>query len=198
VDGEEQAPLLPGRPFALPDAAVATLLAFESGEARERFAGEHHGYAALGVVHQRELRLTDGGLAIVDRLLGAGRRELELRFPLPSIEARVRPLRPAERERARALLAAAGLAEAPELDLERGVEIGPADAPVAVLAAGAPARLAVQLAPSAWSPGYGERVEARTAAFAGRLALPATLVTVVLPLAAREPELPEELEENRT
>jgi hypothetical protein len=188
VDGEEQAPLLPGRPFALPDAAVATPLSLESSELRERFTGEHHGYAALGVVHRRELSVAAGGVAIVDRLLGAGRREVELRFPFPSVEARVRPLRPDERGRARALVAAlapdGGL---PDLDLERAVEIGPAEAPVAVLAAGAPARLAAQLAPSAWSPGYGERVEARAAAFAARLALPVALVTVVLPLAAREP-----------
>jgi hypothetical protein len=186
VDGREQAPLLPGRPFALPDAASATLLALESSQLRERFAGEHHGFAAAGVVHRREIEVRDAGVVVVDRLLGAGTHRVELRFPFPDVEARFRPLSRAERERAAALRDAAGPDVAAELDVERAIEIGPAGAPVAVLAVGAPSRLAAQLAPAGFSPGYGQSVASRSAVFAARLACPAALVAVVLPLAAGE------------
>jgi hypothetical protein len=178
VDGEEQAPLLPGRPFALPDAAVAALVALESTQRRERFVGEHQGYALAGVVHRREISLLDGGMVVIDRLLGGGRHTLELRFPFPDLAARVRPLRAGERRRAAALLAGE---EAVELQPDRAVEIGPADAPLAVLAAGAAAPLALQLARGGYSPGYARCEAALCAAFAARLACPATLVTVVLP-----------------
>jgi hypothetical protein len=187
VDGEEQAPLPPGRPFALPDAAGATLLQLESTARRERLAGEHRGYANLGVVHRRELTLGDEGLLAVDRLAGSGAHDLELRFPFPLAEARVRALTGVERARAAALLdrGDAG-ADALLLDFERAVEVGPAAAPLAVIVAGtvsAPRTpLSVALVPSSWSPGYGERRAALTAVFGGRFACPATLVSAVLPV----------------
>jgi hypothetical protein len=188
VDGEEQAPLLPGRPFALPDAAAATLLGLDSTAARERLVGEHWGYAGRGVVHRRELALCDEGLAIVDRLFGTGAHDVELRFPFATPLARIRRLTPAERDRAAALLAAADAA-AEELALDVAVELGPADAPLGVIAAQlAPPRdaLPVALVPSAYSPGYGRRAAALTAVFAGRLVVPAVLASVVLPAAVAD------------
>jgi hypothetical protein len=186
VDGEEQAPLLPGRPFALPDAASATLLLLESTDRHERFVGEHRGYAALGVVHRRSITLSDGGALVVDRLSGGGRHEIGVRFPLPGPEARIRPLTAAERAAAAALWDAdAGIGPA-ALDAEHAIELGPEAAPHAVLAVAAPSQLSAELARSTSSPGYGQTAPARCAVFAGRVECPATVVTVVLPLASGE------------
>ena len=190
LDGEEQAPLLPGRPFALPDAAAATLIALESTPRLERFEGEHQGYLAMSVVHRRELLLLDRGAVVADRLSGVGPHAVELRFPFPSRDARIRPL--TARERATATALAAEVEEPPALDLDRAIEIGPEAAPLAVLAVGAPARLSVELAPASYSPGYGQRVPASAAVLAGRLTCPVTLVTVLLPLAGVGDPAPKE------
>ncbi|MFL5271425.1 MAG: alginate lyase family protein [Anaeromyxobacteraceae bacterium] len=185
IDGAEQAPIPPSRPFALPEAAAAIALALESTRRRERFLGEHRGYARLGVVHRREILLLDDAAVVADRLAGAGAHEVALRFPFPSEEARLRALTPAERARLRGL----GLDAEELFELARAVEIGPAAAPLAVLAVACPAALVLRLERASYSRGYGELEPSRTAVFRGPLALPATLVTAVLPLpggAARE------------
>ena len=177
VDGREQAPVPPGRPFALPDAARAERLAFESGGGRERFVGEHHGYASVGVVHRREIELLDGAVRIRDELHGTGVHGVELRFPFPSSDARARPPTARERELLEAL--GAPLALAPEL----AVELGPPAAPLALVAVLRGTELEVRLEPAAYSPGYGELVPARAASFAGRIACPASVTTYILDLA---------------
>jgi hypothetical protein len=183
VDGEEQAPIPPGRLFALPDAAGAVALALESTRRRERFVGEHRGYARLGVVHRREFLLLDGALVVADRLDGAGTHRVALRFPFPSEEARVRALSPRERAR----LGALGADAEALFGLAHAIEIGPVASPLAVLAVVCPAELAPRLEPSSYSRGYGELAPSRTATFTGRIACPATLVTTVLPLSRGGP-----------
>ncbi|HET7753366.1 MAG TPA: alginate lyase family protein [Anaeromyxobacteraceae bacterium] len=184
VDGEEQSPLISGRPFALPDAASASLLALESTHRRERFVGEHHAYSPLGVIHQRELVLGSAAV-VVDRLLGAGRHTVELRFPFAG-DARLRALSPAERQQVAFALTAVDLdpGDPSLVDLDHGVEIGPEAAPIALLAVGSRAGLTRSIEPALYSPGYGERVDARIAVFAARLNVPVTFVTVILPLAS--------------
>ncbi|HEX9291081.1 MAG TPA: heparinase II/III-family protein, partial [Anaeromyxobacteraceae bacterium] len=176
VDGEEQAPIPPGRPFALPDAAQATCLVLESARRRERFVGEHRGYARLGIVHRRELLLLDDALVVADRLDGTGTHAVELRFPFPSREARLRPLRRGELRRIEAL------GDGSLFDVRHAVEVGPAAAPLAVLAVAIPSPLAARLEEAAYSRGYAEVAASLTAVFAGRLRCPATMVTLVLPL----------------
>jgi len=173
VDGAEQARIPPRRPFALPDAASARLLAFESGTGGARLVGEHRGYARLGVVHRRELTLLDSMVVVVDRLEGTGGHAIELRFPYPSREARLRPAGPAERRRV-AALGAGGW------DFSHAVEMGPASGPLAVLIVASPSPLEVCLEDSAYSPGYGELEPARSAVFTGRLACPVALVSAIL------------------
>jgi len=187
IDGAEQAPIPRGRPFALPDAARATCVALASSAEGERFTGEHQGYARLGVVHRREILLDDDGLLIVDRLLGAGEHEIELRWPFPDKQARLRPLAPDE---ARRVAGRRADPHAARFDLERAVEVGPAEAPRAVIVAAGPVPLTPRLEPAAYAPGYGELKPSRTAVFAGRVACPATLLTILLPLgpAARTEE----------
>lgn len=183
VDGAEQAPIPPGRPFALPDAARAAVLAFGAEGGRERFAGEHRGYARRGVVHRRELWLSGSSVLVRDRLLGSGEHAVELRWPFPDEAARLRPLAPAERAR----LAAEAGARGAGFDVARAVEVGPAGAPRALLVVAAPRPLQARLAPTGYAPGYGELVPARTAVFSGRLACPATLWTAILRLPASAP-----------
>jgi hypothetical protein len=191
VDGEEQAPIPPGRPFALPDGARATCLVLESAPRWERFVGEHHGYAHMGLVHRREVLLLDGALVVIDRLRGGGAHGVELRFPFPFPfpDARLRPMRPHEVERLTALGAGAAALldvrqDVRQDDVRLVVEIGPLAAPLALLAVAGPAPLEARLEGAMYSPGYAQLVPASTAAFAGRLTCPATLWTVILPLSA--------------
>jgi hypothetical protein len=62
------------------------------------------------------------------------------------------------------------------------VEVALAGGAGVLLAFAAPDPLAPELAPSLWSPGYGELAEGITALVAGAVALPATLATLFLPL----------------
>jgi hypothetical protein len=187
VDGEEQSPIIAGRPFALPDLASATLLALESTPRHERFVGEHHGYLPLGVGHRRELVLGPAGAVVVDRLTGAGRHTVELRYAFAG-QARLRALFPAERSSVAAALGAVVLEDGDptEVDAAHAVEIGPESAPIALLVVASRSRLATSIEPAVYSPGYGERVDARSAVIAGRLNVPVTLVTVIVPLAMGE------------
>ncbi len=177
IDGAEQSPITEERLFALPDFTTATLRLVESAERCERFVGEHRGYVRLGVVHRRELVLLDHGLVIGDHLIGSGYHAVELRFPLPSAEARLRHLRPGERAFAQDLFAAAWAREASLHGV--AVEIGPENAPLALLAAASPSNLAVNLEPALYSPGYGELRRALAAVFTAFTACPATFGAVI-------------------
>ncbi|HET9599477.1 MAG TPA: alginate lyase family protein, partial [Anaeromyxobacteraceae bacterium] len=179
IDGAEQAPIPPARPFALPDAADARCTAFESSRRRERLVGEHRGYARFGVLHRREFLLLDGVLVVADRISGLGRHAVELRFPFPSREARLRPVTAAERQRLERL----GDGTAALFALSEAFEVGPADAPLCALVAATPVPLQARLEEASYSPGYAQLVPSRTGVWSGRIACPATLVTVVLPLA---------------
>lgn len=155
IDGLEQNRLPETRLFALPDDARARMIAFESNPARERFIGEHRGYERLvpPVRHRREVSLERGprALLVIDRITGVGRHEAISRFHLPDRQARIRAATEAERER---------LARLPgerDFELDRVVEIGPQEAPVATLVAGA--GTPILLTPSWYSPGYGQRQE---------------------------------------
>ncbi|MDR0965682.1 MAG: heparinase II/III family protein [Myxococcales bacterium] len=86
IDGEEQSPLPPGRPFALPDVAHARITHFESGALRDRLVATHRGYRRLpgALTHVREIVLDRArkSLWIEDRVEGSGRHALALRFPV--------------------------------------------------------------------------------------------------------------------
>jgi hypothetical protein len=176
VDGREQASIPPGRPFALPDAARATCLAFESTPGQERFVGEHRGYARLGVVHRREIALLGPVMRIRDELVGSGAHGVEVRFPFPTAEARLRRLTARETARLEAL----GVRALP--DVERGVEFGPPQAPVILVVMEGGAEFPTRLESASYSRGYAELAPACTAVFSGRIACPALLTTFILPL----------------
>lgn len=151
VDGREQSRLPSGRLFALPDQSRARALAFSSGPARERFAGEHSGFARRkpAAVHRREVLFERAArlFLIRDEVAGEGIHSAVARFHLRDELARLRPS--VEGERAR--LAQVGF---PCAAAEPAVEIGPADHPLAALfCAGGELRLSA----SSYSPGYGER-----------------------------------------
>ncbi len=176
VDGREQAPLPRGRPFALPEAARATCLAFDASPGSERFLGEHRGYARVGVVHRREIALLEGAVRLRDELAGSGRHDVELRFPFPRAEARARRPTPEEWRRLAALGAPGSAASAD------AVEVGPPAAPLALVVAVGEVALAASIEPTAYSPGYAELVPACAAVFSGRVACPAAITSYVLPL----------------
>jgi hypothetical protein len=176
VDGLEQAPVPADRLFALPEAAGARLLAFDDGPGAARLAGEHRGFAAAGVVHARELALLEAGLAVTDRLSGRGGHAVELRWPLASPDARVRPATSAEAER---LLGLARDARAPvRPDLTRVIEVPLGPAGRLLVAFDLPGRLAPELSVALRSPGYGELAPGAVIVAAGRLRLPAVLTTL--------------------
>jgi hypothetical protein len=156
VDGEEQAPLEPGRLFALPDAARAGVQVFQTGEALDRLVARHEGYrrlsAPVSVVRALLLDKRERALAVVDALEGRGVHTVDLRIHLPDAEARLRA--PTEPELARARR----VPEAPRAFSDIAVELGGGQAPRALLlleAGGTPA-----LEPAVYSPGYGRTCSA--------------------------------------
>ncbi|HYG66534.1 MAG TPA: heparinase II/III-family protein, partial [Anaeromyxobacteraceae bacterium] len=203
VDGLEQAPIPPDRLFALPEAAGARLVALEAGAEADRLVGEHRGWARAGLGHRREVIVVerppategplvarppepgfaDRGAVVVDRLTGIGRHAVELRWPLAVRDARVRSATRDEGDRLDALAAAARLSAPAAHD--RVVEAVLPGGGRVLLAFAVPAPLAPELAPSLYSPGYGELAEQVTALLAGELVLPATLVTLFLPLTSK-------------
>jgi heparinase II/III-like protein len=84
VDGEEPSPLPATRPFALPDAAGARILAADDTPAQWRCVAEHHGYRRLGVRHRREVMLDRrrATVVIIDALDGGGSHDVAVSFPL--------------------------------------------------------------------------------------------------------------------
>jgi len=177
VDGLEQSPLLRGRPAALPDVASARLLAFEPGGAADRLLGEHRGFARAGVVHRRELHVADAGVAVVDRLAGSGVHRVELRWPLTRPGAALRALAPGEADLLDRLARAARLRAS--VDTARAVEV-PLGAGRLLLAFAVPEGLAVEIAPSVWSPTYGALADGSTALVSGPVRCPAALATLLV------------------
>ena len=169
VDGREQSPILAGRPFALPDHAGARLLNVERG-VEERAEAEHSGFSPVHV--KRSVWLVDGAALVIDDVSGPGTHQLVSRFPLPDVHARIRPLGEAERVRL------ANLPLYSQWDVERGVELGPVDAPRALWIA--PIGGELRIARSEFSPGYDERVPARCIELELHAALPIRLAAAVL------------------
>ncbi|HET8542263.1 MAG TPA: alginate lyase family protein [Anaeromyxobacter sp.] len=180
VDGLEQAPIPSDRLFALPDVAGARLLEFDPAGPAALLAGEHRGFAREGVVHRRQIALTERGAVVVDRVLGRGAHDVELRWPFASPAARVRPLAPAESAALARLARAVRLRRA--VDASHAVEVSLGAAGRLLVAFACPPGLSPALAPSLRSPGYGRVVEGSTALLAGTVACPAALATLLLHL----------------
>jgi hypothetical protein len=176
VDGVEQAPLEPGRLFALPEAARARVQVFQSGAELDRLTARHDGYRALpspvGVERTFLLDKRERALGVTDALVGVGLHEVVGRLHLPDREARMRAPKPEQ------LARALRVPEAPRNFESLGVELGPAEAPVALVlfAAG----LEPRLEPSRYSPGYGLVVPSQVVVFRVRVSPPAWLRWVVV------------------
>jgi hypothetical protein len=175
VDGLEQAPLLPGRPGALPDVAAARLLSFEPGGVADRIAGEHHGFARAGVVHRREVHVTEMGVAVIDRLGGSGRHRVELRWPFAGPGAVVRAVAAGEAAALDRLVRAARVRA--RLDATRAVEVRAGSLRLLV-AFSLPAGLELDVAPAVRAPSYGALADTSSALVSGALRCPATLATL--------------------
>ena len=170
VDGREQAPLRPGRPFALPGPSCYV----HSRQLGRGFAELVAGYTSGTVEVRRTFRLDSARAALVvqDVVLGRGSRELVSRLHVRAAGARVRGLRPEELARASAL-------GSPWTGLgPRVAELGPRQAPSAVVLF--PAALAVGLEPALYSPGYAELEPALCVEAVVRATLPATVGFLVL------------------
>src|SRR6266540_3959365 len=170
VDGLEQAPLLRERPEALPDVTAARLLAFEPGGTADRLVGEHRGFARAGVVHRREVLVAEAGVAIVDRLAGAGTHRVELRWPFASAGARLRPVAAKEEAALERLARAVRLRAAP--DRVHAVEVPLGDRRLLVAFA-LPPGLVPEIAPAVYAPGYGQLAHGAVALVAGGVRCPA-------------------------
>jgi hypothetical protein len=175
VDGLEQAPLLPGRPFALPDVAAARLLVFEPGGPADRLVGEHRGFARAGVVHRRELLVAEAGVAVVDRLAGSGTHRVELRWPFATPGAQLRPLAPTEMAAFDALVRATRVRAS--VDAAHVVEVSIGGGRLLVAFAFPPG-LAPEIAAAVRSPGYGQLAAASVALVAGEVRCPAAFGTL--------------------
>ncbi|MHB8873567.1 MAG: heparinase II/III family protein [Myxococcaceae bacterium] len=170
VDGREQAPLDPERPFALPGPACE-VRARQAGPFADRLVAR---YLAHGVEVERTLVLEkkQGLLAVSDRLDGRGVHQLSLGLHLPGTAVRLRAPQAAELRRARACCDAFG---------EPGplaAELGRPGRPDAVVLFAEGVSLSVE--PSLYSPGYGELKPARAVFARTRVPLPAALAFVVL------------------
>ncbi|HEX5752043.1 MAG TPA: alginate lyase family protein [Archangium sp.] len=176
LDGVEQAPLDPNRLFALPEAARARVQVFQPGAELDRLTVRHDGYRALsspvGVERTFVLDKRERALGVTDALVGVGLHDVKGRIHLPDREARMRA--PTPEELARALR----VPEAPKGFEAMGVELGPAQAPEALVlfAAG----LEPRLEPSRYSPGYGLVVPSQVVVFRVRVSPPVCLRWVVV------------------
>jgi hypothetical protein len=136
----------------------------------------HDGYRALpapvGVERTFVLDKRERVLGVTDVLVGVGLHEAVGRLHLAAPEARMRV--PTPEQLARALR----VPEAPRGFEALGVELGPAEAPVALVlfAAG----LEPRLEPSRYSPGYGRVVPSQVLVFRVRVSPPAWLRWVVV------------------
>jgi hypothetical protein len=166
VDGEEQAPLFDGRPFALPERASARIMALEQLGGAVRLAGRRGR-------HRREVWLDGdaGALAIVDRVAGEGRAQVEARLQLGELSARA-----ANGDGAAVIERLDGrwgrLDPAGALVLERR---GRAVALLAPLAGSGPP----QVERGWWAPRYGARRRSTVVRLGGARALPVTLGAVL-------------------
>jgi hypothetical protein len=147
IDGRELGPLDPARLFALPDPGAGELLVFQPG-ALARLEARHGGLASQQVRRTFLLDSSVGALNVIDEVSGDGQHRLTSRLHLPDTHARVRALR--EDERARAL----AVPQAPVAFADQVVELGPAEAPHAVVLV--EAGIEPRLVTTSYSRGYAE------------------------------------------
>ncbi|MET0402024.1 MAG: alginate lyase family protein [Cystobacter sp.] len=176
VDGAEQALLESHRLFALPEAARARVEVFQVGAGLDRLSARHDGYRLLsspvGVERTLVLDKRESALGISDSFFGVGLHEVTSRIHLPDREARLRAPTAEEMARARRV------PQAPRTFEPLAVELGPADAPVAVVVF--EAGICPRLETSRYSPGYGLMQESRVVVYGGRLSPPTWLRCVVV------------------
>jgi heparinase II/III-like protein len=177
IDGEEINPIDPARLFALTDRASAELEVFEVSPARARVSACHRGYRSLpagGVEVERTFVLDREAraLSVVDSLRGRGVHRLVSRLHLEDRRGRLRPVTPAERERALRVPQAP-----PEL---HGLllEIGDAASPEALVLFEPSIR--PELSDAEYSPGYGEKRPALVLELHRALRVPGRMGVVVL------------------
>lgn len=176
VDGAEQASLDKARLFALPEEARARVVAFLPGGTVDRLLVRHDGYrmlpAPVGIERTFRLDRHERALGGRDRFIGMGRHDVVGRFHLPDTQARL------VTSEARVLERAARVAEGPVEFEPLVAELGPVGAPLAwvVVERG----LALKLAPSRFSPGYGRVVPSLAVEFRGQVMPPGWLRWVVV------------------
>lgn len=179
IDGEEQSPIPPGRPFALPDVAGARIIHFEPGPLRDRVLADHQGYRRLpgAPVHVREIVLDKihKALSIEDRLEGQGRHGVVLRFPCCAPLRRVEKIVSPQRVRLEEAAANLDLIEEIAFDL-----ISPSRGGRVVASLFVPRGSLTTVRPFAIAQGYGERAMGWIIECAFELGFPATLQTFLL------------------
>lgn len=166
---EEQAPLDPARPFALPSDAPTVVERFESDGDRMAVVARHGRLAQ--VRRELVLDLAERALFVSDQVADPSSRRATGRLHLPDRRVRIRPARDEERSRAgRACkrLAHFGAAAA---------EIGQPDAPLAVVLFGN--GLQIRAEESRYSPGYGVLQPATTLVYSAE-AEPSPVLTFVV------------------
>jgi hypothetical protein len=182
VDGQEQSPLLPGRPFALPDPnwnGRAPRVRLEDKGTHATVSGEHSGYARLRskLRHRRKVTLRrDLELVIVEDLLGGrGHAGVDVRwhFALPVVRG--------VPEAARARLVALERTLGP-LEWEGAVTIG--EDARCVLIRSAPYVAEVHIEQGLFSPGYGRIETVPLVSVRSRLSFPKILKTFLIRLGA--------------
>jgi hypothetical protein len=182
IDGQEQTPILPGRPFALVDPhwrARTPRPRLEERGAIATVAGEHAGYLRLPchVRHRRQVTLRrDLEIVIVEDLLsGRGQAGVEVRWLF------AQPLSTGLSDRARQRLSALEEQLGP-LALEGAVTIGADERCVLVRPAPDPCQSFVDTA--LFSPGYGRVESAPLVSARARLTFPKILKTFLIRLGA--------------
>ena len=178
IDGQEQSPILPGRPFALVEAAPVPPVVLEDIAARASVVGEHAGYARLPcrARHRRKVTLRRDLDAVVveDIVSGRGRAGVEIRWHLAQPPARL--LSDAARRRLDEVARALG-----PLDVDRALLVGDR----CVLVRALPdCDSEPSIETGLFSPSYG-RVEAQPlVSYRGLLTFPKILTTIFIRVGA--------------
>jgi hypothetical protein len=156
IDGLEPSPILPSRPFALPDDARARVLQTRDGGGVYTAIGEHDGYRGLGLRVRREVRYhrEDARIEVSDEIVqtrGDGREhELVSSFPIGTLEAGI---------------------------VDGAVRLGAPDAPVAWLHTSDPG--AWRIDPGPLAPEYGTLVPGLIVRRIVRAAAPFRMTVVI-------------------
>lgn len=168
LDEAEQSELDASRLFALADGAGARVETFEAGEALDRLVATHRGYERLEqpVTVRRELVLDkrDCALIVEESLQGQGAHRLALSLQLPDEQVRLRGPRGTERMKAPRLMGGRAI------DETIAIELGPKDAPRAVILMEPGFEVSLEQSPTA--TGYGEVQPAVKIVLRTRAAIP--------------------------